>query len=129
MNPIHTIVLIAHFIGLALILGGFAMQLGKASGFRFGIVLAGAITQFVSGLALVALVEIGGEWELNHVKIGVKLAITLLALVAAIIGLLRQRKVDAGTIANPKAALPFLHIAGASALANVIIAVAWRAGA
>ena len=129
MNPIHTIVLIAHFIGLALILGGFAMQLGKASGFRFGIVLAGAITQFVSGLVLVALVEIGGEWELNHVKIGVKLAITLLALVAAIIGLLRQRKVDAGTIANPKAALPFLHIAGASALANVIIAVAWRAGA
>ena len=129
MNPIHTIVLIAHFIGLALILVGFAIQLGKASGFPFGIVLAGAITQFVSGLALVALVEIGGEWELNHVKIGVKLAITLLALVAAIIGLLRQRKVDAGTIANPKAALPFLHIAGASALANVIIAVAWRAGA
>jgi hypothetical protein len=129
MNVIHVIALIAHFIGLALILGGFAMQLGKSSGFRFGIVLAGAITQFVSGLILVALVEIGGEWELDRVKIGVKLAITLLALVAAIIGLLRQRKVDSGAIGNPKAALPFLHIAGASALANVIIAVAWRGGA
>lgn len=126
MNVIHAIVLIAHFVGLALILGGFAMQLGKSSGFRFGIVLAGAITQAVTGLILVALVQIEGEWELNHIKIGVKLGITLVALVAAILGLLRQRKVDAGTIANPKAALPFLHIAGASALANIIIAVAWR---
>jgi len=126
VNVIHAIVLIAHFVGLALILGGFAMQLGKSSGFRFGIVLAGAITQAVTGLILVALVQIEGEWELNHIKIGVKLGITLVALVAAILGLLRQRKVDAGTIANPKAALPFLHIAGASALANIIIAVAWR---
>ncbi len=126
MNVIHAIVLIAHFVGLALILGGFAMQLGKSSGFRFGIVLAGAITQAVTGLILVALVQIEGEWELNHIKIGVKLGITLVALVAAILGMLRQRKVDAGTIANPKAALPFLHIAGASALANIIIAVAWR---
>lgn len=126
MNAIHAIILIAHFIGLALIIGGFAMQLGRASGFRFGLVLAGAITQFVSGLILVALVEIAGEYEINNVKIAVKLGITVVALIAAILGLLRQRKVDVGAIANPKAALPFLHIAGASALANVIIAVAWR---
>ena len=129
MNVIHTIVLIAHFIGLALILGGFAMQLGTSSGFRFGLVLAGAITQFVSGVILLGLAEMGGEWEPDYVKFGVKLAITLVALIAAILGLLRQRKVDAGVIDRPKAALPFLHIAGASALINIIIAVAWRAGA
>jgi len=125
VDVVRTILLIAHFIGLALIIGGFAMQLGKSSGFRFGLVLAGAITQFVSGLGLVGVLEMG-DGPVNHVKIGVKLAVTLVALIAAIIGLLRQRKINAGTIDRPKAALPFLHITGAAALANVIIAVAWH---
>lgn len=128
MDVVRIILLIAHFVGLALILGGFAMQLGKASGFRFGIVLAGAITQFLSGVGLVGAIEMSGG-DVDHMKIGVKLAVTVIALVAAIIGLLRQRKVDSGAIDRPKAALPFLHVAGAAALANVIIAVAWRAGA
>jgi len=126
MDVLRVIVLIAHFIGLALILGGFAMQLGKASGFRFGIVLIGAITQFVTGLLLVGLVEMTDAYDLNHIKIAVKLGVAVIALVAAILGLLRQRKVDAGVIDRPKAALPFLHIAGAAALANIIVAVAWR---
>ncbi|MFV0320010.1 MAG: hypothetical protein ACK5IN_06560, partial [Microbacterium sp.] len=129
VDILQIILLIAHFIGLALILGGFAMQLGRSSGFRFGLILAGAITQLASGLLMVLVIELEDEFPINNMKIGVKLIIALVALIAAIIGLVRQRRVDAGTIAKPKAAVPFLHIAGAAALINVIIAVAWRAGA
>lgn len=120
------ILLIAHFLGLALIIGGFAMQLGRRSGYRFGLMLAGAITQFVSGIAMVGIIEMTSDWDLNMVKISIKLTITMIALIAAIVGLVRQRKVDSGALTNPKAAVPYLHITGAAALINVIIAVAWR---
>jgi hypothetical protein len=126
MSPLEiarAVLLIAHILGLAAIIGSFILQLRTNSGFRFGPMLTGAIVQVVTGVGLVAVREIG-DLDVNNAKIGVKMAIALIVLVAAIVAVVRQRRaVAAGT--SDRVSLPWMHIAGAGAILNVIVAVAW----
>jgi hypothetical protein len=126
MSPLEiarAVLLIAHILGLAAIIGSFILQLRTKSGFRFGPMLTGAIVQVVTGVGLVAVREIG-DLDVNNAKIGVKMAIALIVLVAAIVAVVRQRRaVAAGT--SDRVSLPWMHIAGAGAILNVIVAVAW----
>lgn len=108
------IVLILHFIGLAGIIGGWvatvkAPQVNKA-------ILHGSIIQVVTGILLVGLREMQDEVEINHMKIGIKLAIALVIMVVAIVGTKKENKVpgSSGTLAMT---------AGILAIVNVAIAV------
>lgn len=108
------LVLILHFIGLAGIIGGWvatvkAPQVNKA-------ILHGSIIQVVTGILLVGLREMQDEVEINHMKIGIKLAIALVIMVVAIIGTKKESKVpgSSGTLAMT---------AGLLAIVNVAIAV------
>tara|TARA_R110002051_G_scaffold108532_1_gene181255 strand:- start:21075 stop:21449 length:375 start_codon:yes stop_codon:yes gene_type:complete len=124
MSAITTTLLIFHILGLSLIIGPFFLQISRKKGFAFGTMLIGAITQLVTGLAMVGVLQ-AGDGDVNNSKIAVKTVIAVLVLVAVIVARSRQGKaVTAGT--SEKVALPWLHIAGAGAVANVIIAVLWH---
>lgn len=124
MEVLIHIFFVLHMLGLAAVIGAFFFQLRRKSGFEFRVMLIGAITQLATGLALVGLIQVEGEEELNNAKIAVKLGIALIVLVAVIIGGSRQKKAGTGGLSE-KAALPWLHIAGAGAIANVLVAALW----
>ncbi|MDX2395737.1 hypothetical protein NJL88_37895 [Streptomyces sp. DK15] len=107
-----------HIIGIASLLGGFLTQM-KAMGAgtaRFApAMLHGALTMLVTGVLLVGFREMGDGAPLNHVKIGVKLAI--LFVVLALVYVKRDdEQVDKGLFAT----------VGALTTANIFIAVLWH---
>jgi hypothetical protein len=112
LEIINVILLITHFLGLATIIGSFFMQVRSRSGIDFRPIIIGASLQLVTGVLLIATLH-GQDEEVNNAKVGVKFVLALVVLIAGLVG----RKA--------KKPLPFLHTAGAAAIANVIIAVAW----
>jgi hypothetical protein len=118
MDILRTILLILHFIGLASLLGGFLVQV-KAIAAGRGVVLPamvhGALTQLVTGVLLVATIQMGDLFELNNLKIGVKLLITIVITVLVFV---YRKKSPAPSWA--------LWAIGGLTVANVIVAAAWR---
>ena len=119
MEILATILVILHFVGLSLLLGGFFSQIkeiAKGTGRVLRIMLDGAYTQLVTGLALTGIYSAGlieGE-EVNNAKVGVKLVVLIAILVIALI--FRKREIA------PSWALWTI---GGLTLLNVILAVAW----
>jgi hypothetical protein len=118
------LLLALHFIGLAAIIGGFLVQVRRKTDFNFDPMLGGAITQVLTGIALAAIVQ-STDHDLIPAKIAVKLFIGLLVLASAIIAIVVQRRARAKGETD-RAALPWLHIMGAWAILNVLIAVFWH---
>lgn len=127
MDIARDILLISHFIGLALIIGPFVGRMRADSGYMFGVVMSGAIIQVVSGTLLTGLLEMRladvADESVDHIKISVKLGISLIILVVAIIGYRKQRALGDGV--SHRKLLPLLHTAGALAIIDVIVAVVW----
>lgn len=127
MELVRDITLIVHFLGLAIIIGPFLIQMRAHTGYAFSWVLAGGIVQLVTGLLLTGLAEM--RWaddpdvSLDHTKIAVKTVLALVIFIVALIAYRRQKKLSAG--ASQRSLLPLLHIAGALAITNVFIAVLW----
>lgn len=117
LEIVRLVLLAAHILGLAAIVGAFFVQLRKKSDFALTPVLWGAIVQLVTGLALVGVRE-AGDLGVNNVKIAVKLGIALVVLVAAIVAVVQQRK--GGRVQ------PWFHTAGGLAVVNVLVAVLWQ---
>ena len=116
MEILRLLVLCTHFLGLTALIGVFLVQMRQRAGFNTKLLLTGAITQVLTGLALVGLRE-AQDLPVNNIKVGVKLLIALTAAVAAVLAHLRQRK--------DGEAMPFFHTAGGLGLINVFIAVLW----
>jgi Ca2+/Na+ antiporter len=119
MDIVFSLLVIAHFIGLAAIVGPFLLQMRSNADFAIGAVFGGAITQLVTGIAMTGLAE-GMDYDLDYPKIITKLVITIVVFVAALLGWLRARKGS-----NDRSIKPFFHAAGGLALVNIIIAVLW----
>ncbi|MCS0499756.1 hypothetical protein [Protaetiibacter mangrovi] len=117
MDILHSILFTAHMLGLAAVIGTFFVQMRKDDGFAVGVILAGAITQVVSGVGLVGVAQ-AGDHDLNMIKITVKLVIALVVLVAAILAFVAQRR--GGRVK------PWFHTAGGLAIVNVVVAVFWH---
>jgi len=124
-EPIIQTVLVLHFLGLALIIGSFALQLRRKQGFELGTMLIGAITQLVTGLILVGLVQMADE-DVDNAKIAVKLIFAVVVLIAVIVARSRQAKALSAGTSEKKATLPFVHMAGMAALVNVFVAALWH---
>lgn len=127
MELVRDITLILHFFGLAMIIGPFLIQMRAHTGYAFSWVLAGGIVQLVTGLLLTGLAEMrladDPDMSLDHTKIAVKTVLALVIFVVALIAYRRQKKMTAG--ASQRKLLPLLHVAGALAIANLVIAVLW----
>lgn len=127
MELVRDITLIIHFVGLAMIVGPFLIQMRAHSGYAFSWILAGGVVQLVTGIALTGLAEMrladNDDLGLDHTKILVKSVVSLVVFVVALLGYLRQKKMSSTD--NERKLLPFVHTAGALALANIVIAVVW----
>lgn len=122
---LFNVLLVLHFIGLAAVIGAFLVQMRRKGGFQTFWVITGLVTQLVTGLGMMGIIDATSDGGANHAKLGVKLVIAAVALVLALVARARQKRADAGT-AKAKAALPFFHSAGALAIVNVLIAVLWK---
>jgi hypothetical protein len=121
------ITLIVHFIGLAMIVGPFLIQMRAHSGYAFSWILAGGTVQLLTGIALTGLAEMrladNDDFAVDHTKIAVKLVLSVVIFIVALLGYLRQKKMT--NTSTERTLLPLVHIAGALALANIVIAVVW----
>ena len=125
LDILRSFMLVAHFVGLAAVIGPFLLQVRWKGQYALSVVLGGAITQLVTGLVLVGLAEMRAaqlDFEVDHVKVAVKLVIGLLVFVAALIGYLKQRKTEGG---GGRELMPYFHTAGGLALVNTALAVFW----
>lgn len=113
MDFAYNLILILHFIGLASVVGGFLVQMRSAEKGVNPAMLHGALTQLVTGVILVGLAEMQDE-DVDHAKIGVKLAITVIVTVLAFVG----RK-------KPLPQTGLWAAIGTLAIANIVIAVLW----
>jgi hypothetical protein len=114
---VFNVIVVLHFIGLASLLGGFLVQMSSAQKGVNPAMLHGALTQLVTGLLMMGILEAGlleGETA-NVTKLSVKLAITLIITILAFVG--RRR---------PLPQVGFWGAIGALTLVNVILAVFWH---
>ncbi len=119
MTFVFNVLVVLHFVGLALIVGGFFAQLRDPQKTVTRWMWDGALTQIVTGVAMVGMVEGGALGDaakeyLNQGKIGTKLAIAILVAVLALVG--RRRPAPQVTL--------WLAV-GVLAIANIVIAVFW----
>ena len=114
MEFAYQAVVLLHLIGFASLFGGFLVQARVPAPEVNAAMLHGAWTQLVTGLGLVAFLEIGPE-PVNHIKIGVKLLITLFVVIVVA----KNRKF---------ASIPrgLWALIGALTLVNAGLAVLWR---
>jgi hypothetical protein len=108
------IVLILHFLGLAAIIGGVLAQRRSRSRRIDALVLHGALTQLVTGVALVGLNQALAN-PVDNTKIGVKLVVLL------VIGGLAWRYRKARHVSTSVWAA-----IGGLTVVNIAIAVLWR---
>ncbi|MFC7431328.1 MULTISPECIES: hypothetical protein [unclassified Agrococcus] len=142
----YDLLVAAHLIGVSLLVGTFLVQLRARMGFRFSLLLLGASIQLVSGVALYGL-QIAFD-EPNHMKLGIKALVAVVVFVAALVGFLRQRALQAtrtGLVATPGGGIvqasggpgvvgvvddsrlkPLFHVAGGLAVVNLLVATLWR---
>ncbi|TFC79471.1 hypothetical protein E3O45_04165 [Cryobacterium sp. TMS1-20-1] len=118
MDLLRNILLILHFVGLASLLGGFLVQIKPIIAGKGAIVAAmfhGALTQLVTGLLLVGVIQVGALGHIDNTKIGIKLLVLIVITVLVIV----NRK-------KPSVSSLVLWAIGALTLVNVVIAVLWK---
>ena len=88
MTIVYNALLFLHFVGLAMLLGGFLVQVRDPEKTVTRWMWDGALTQFITGLFMVGLLSMGmiaGESP-NNAVVGVKTVIAAIVLVLALIG-------------------------------------------
>ena len=131
MGVLNEIVVVAHLVGMAAIVGGWFAVRGQ--GRILPSMVWGARAQVVTGLILAGIASMDKDDPPNHMKIGVKLGVALAVLGLAEVANVRQRRAAA---AAPVAGSPS-PVATASVgslvdgvfwltVLNVAIAALWR---
>jgi FtsH-binding integral membrane protein len=113
MEILRDVLVFLHFIGLAAVFGGLFVQLRAEQRVVNSAVVHGILTQLVTGLLLVGVLE-ADDAHVDNVKIGVKLAV---ALVIAVLAFANRKKPS----------LPsglFFGLLGLTVL-NIAVAVFW----
>ncbi|MCU1432309.1 MAG: hypothetical protein JWP95_1414 [Actinotalea sp.] len=113
MEILYKVLLVLHLIGMAMIVGGWLVTIRSPR--MLPGMWHGALTQLVTGVAMVGLASSGAvDHEIDDAKAGVKLVI---ALTVAVLVFLGQRRGKTGP--------NLVHAVGGLALLNVLIAVLW----
>ncbi len=92
MDTLRLILLVLHILGFAALLGGLLAQAGSGAGEKRvnSAMRDGAGTAFLTGLALVGVLE-AGDGDVNHAKIGIKFVIGLVLLVLVMANTRKER--------------------------------------
>ena len=117
MEFLFHLIVVLHFVGLALLLGAFLVQVKDPDKTVTRWMWDGALTQVLTGVIMVGLISSGAlgdeeKGELNNTKIAIKLAIVLVIAVLAFVG---KKK--------PAPQVGLWATIGVLTLANVVIAV------
>ncbi|MBD7993795.1 hypothetical protein H9639_00550 [Arthrobacter sp. Sa2CUA1] len=113
MDFLHSFLVFLHILGAAMIVGLWIARIKNPT------VLPGqfhaALLQLVTGILLVGLNEMG-DGDVNQIKVGVKLLITLVVAVLAFIGQRKYKKDEpvSRTLANGVGILAVVNIAVAT---------------
>ncbi|MEO5534181.1 MAG: hypothetical protein ABIR17_03520 [Pseudolysinimonas sp.] len=118
LATVSNVLFALHMFGLAAIVGGFFVQLRHKVDFVLWPLLAGAITQVVTGLGMVGIAQTSTDDKLNMAWVGVKLVIAVIVLIAAIVAVVQKRR--GGRVQ------PWFHAAGGLAVINVLVATLWH---
>lgn len=113
MTVLYNVLLVLHLVGWAIVLGGTVTNIRKpriAPG-----VLHGALTALVTGILMVGLAEGPLDYDVNHVKVAVKLIIAALVTVLVILAGRRKDGPTSGAVGL---------IAGLTVV-NIAVAVLW----
>ena len=115
MEIVYDVVVVLHFLGLASLIGGWLVQL-RATGERrvLPAMLHGALTQLVTGVAIVGIGEAALDRDYDIPKITTKLVVT--AVVVVLVWANRRKEVIPDGL--------YFIIGGLSVL-NVALAVLW----
>jgi FtsH-binding integral membrane protein len=114
MEILRDVLVFLHFIGLAALFGGLFVQVKSDPRVVNNAVIHGVLTQLVTGLLLVGVLEGMDDLEVNNAKVGVKL---LVALVIAVLAFANRKKTS---IPNGL----FFGLMGLTVL-NIAVAVFW----
>lgn len=119
MDLLYDLVVAAHILGLAALIGAYLVALRSTPLVPNIVMVWGARVQVLTGLALVGLGEAALDVEFNHTKIGVKLVVALAVAALTEISAAKARRQDpvpAGMV----------HGAGVLAVVNVLVATLWN---
>ncbi|GAA4735714.1 hypothetical protein GCM10023216_30890 [Isoptericola chiayiensis] len=123
MEFLYNVLAVLHFVGWAIVLGGYLASLRSPDLYRG--VFHGALSALVGGIGMVGVAEASGMWDdggPDMAKIGVKLAVALVISVLAFVAKRQGSKGDNGT----GAVTPGLkHTIGGLTLVNIVVAVFW----
>jgi len=114
MQLAQQILVFLHLIGFAALLGGFLVQIRSKEPEINASMLNGSFTLLITGLALVALEEIGPD-PVNHVKIAIKLLI--MAVIVVLVA--KNRKF----VSIPRG---LWGLIGGLTITNAAVAVLWQ---
>ena len=110
---LYNVFTVLHFIGWAIVLGGYLASL-KSPGLYKG-VFHGALTALVAGIAMVGIASASDAiGDPNTTKIAVKLSVALVIAVLAFLAIKKGNKSDG-----------VKHAIGGLTVANIIVAVFW----
>jgi hypothetical protein len=84
MELVEKSLLVLHFVGLASLLGGFLVQARVHPRRVNPAMFHGALTQLVTGLLLVGVLQ-GMDEDVNNAKVGVKLVVLLVVLALVVV--------------------------------------------
>ena len=115
MTFLHAFLVFLHILGAAAIFGGWLANLKTPTVTQWQFI--GAIAQLVTGLLLVGLAEMQ-DFEVNNIKIGVKLLLAIGVFVAALLG---RKRVKAGQ----EVPTGLAHGTGGTALIAIAVAALW----
>lgn len=136
MKFFNELVVLAHLLGMAAIVGAYFVVRGQ--GRLPAAMLWGARAQVFTGLVLAGLAEMDKDDPPNHAKIGVKLLVAILVLVCAELANNRQRKLVGASAPGATGAAAgsaptasagpgsLVDVAFWLTVLNVAIAVLWR---
>lgn len=121
MSFLYNVFVFLHFLGWAIVLGGYLASL-RSPGLYRG-VFHGAATALVSGVVMFGLLEAGAvETSFDRTKLTVKLVVALVITVLAFLARRQGAKGDNGT----GAVTPGLkHAIGGLTVVNMLVAVFW----
>ncbi|QJW37498.1 hypothetical protein [Cellulosimicrobium protaetiae] len=124
MEFLYNVFVALHFIGWAIVLGGYLASL-RSPGLYKG-VFHGALTALVAGVAMVGIGEasVWKDWASggpDMAKIGVKLVVALVIAVLAFVAKRQATKAADGAVAPG-----VKHAIGGLTLVNILVAVFWN---
>ncbi len=107
MDFLQDVLVFLHFIGLASLFGGLFVQVRADPRVVNNAILHGILTQLVTGLLLVGVLESGDE-PVDHAKIGVKLVVAL--VIGALVLTNRRKPALSGGVYGAMIGLTVLNI-------------------